>query len=53
MRPPISVDGLLLIIPIGIRASIYNAVTEDDVENLVVYIKEFIQTEKDARAENS
>jgi len=34
----------------GLRASIYNAVTEGDVERLVDYIKEFIQAEKDARA---
>jgi len=34
----------------GVRASLYNAVTEDDVEHLVAHIKEFIQTEKEARA---
>jgi phosphoserine aminotransferase len=34
----------------GLRASIYNAITEDEVERLVVFIKEFIQMEKEARA---
>ncbi|KAF9792767.1 phosphoserine aminotransferase [Thelephora terrestris] len=33
----------------GIRASIYNAVTESDVERLVAYIEEFTQAEKEAR----
>jgi phosphoserine aminotransferase len=35
---------------LGIRASIYNAVTEHDVERLAVYIEEFTQTENEARA---
>jgi len=34
----------------GIRASLYNAITEGEVGRLVDYIREFIQTEKDARA---
>jgi len=50
VRQLIKFDGLVLIIHTGIRASIYNAITEDDVEGLVVYIKEFIQTEKETRA---
>jgi phosphoserine aminotransferase len=31
----------------GVRASIYNAITEGEVERLVDYITEFIQAEKD------
>lgn len=50
MRLLINVAGLALIVSTGIRASIYNAITEDDVEGLVVYIEEFIQTEKETRA---
>lgn len=43
-------DDFLSNNPVGIRASIYNAVTEGDVERLVGYITEFIQAEKDTRA---
>jgi phosphoserine aminotransferase len=42
-------DELVRIISAGIRASIYNTIAEEEVERLVVYIKEFIQTERGAR----
>ena len=31
--------------PIGIRVSLYNAVTEEDVDKLCLYVKEFIEKE--------
>jgi phosphoserine aminotransferase len=34
----------------GIRASIYNAITEEEVDRLVDYVKEFVEAEKAARA---
>jgi len=50
VRSMVHAGGLGLIVSTGIRASIYNAITEDEVEGLAVYVKEFIQTEKDTRA---
>jgi phosphoserine aminotransferase len=38
---------MLLSIP-GIRASIYNAVTEESVDALIAWIDEFVQTEAKA-----
>ena len=51
MRLPIpDTEDPVLMTLLGVRASIYNAITEGDVERLVDYIEEFIQAEKDARA---